>query len=82
MALNMDLKIASLCARVVALCTNKWFLSAVNLHVSFQHKRFVARKVALVAIVNIFCIMMNPIDFKLGSHLELLNMCYSDNVLE
>ena len=35
-------KLASFFARVVALCTNKGFLFAVNSHVDFQARRSVA----------------------------------------
>ena len=59
----MDYKDIRYCARVVALCTNKGLLSAVNQHVGFQLGRSVTRVATLVAIVFFRCIGMDVVDF-------------------
>ena len=55
-----------LIARVVALQTNKRFLSAVNSRVGFQIEKFGTRLAALIAIVIFLYIRMNLVDF--GHH--------------
>ena len=57
-------------ARVVALWTNKRFLSAVNSLVSFQVARCVASVAALFAIVTFLSIMLNIVDIELSAHVE------------
>ena len=70
MGSHVDLKSASVVARVVALCANKGFLSAVNSHVDFQLGRCVTRVAALLALVTFLCTRRNIVDFKLTGHLE------------
>ena len=55
-----------LIARVVALQTNKRFLSAVNSPMGFQIEKFGTRLAALIAIVIFLYIRMNLVDF--GHH--------------
>ena len=69
MGLHVVSQVASLCARVVALCTNKRFLSGMNSHVLFQIGRSVTRMAALVALVIFLCIRREIIDIKLTGHL-------------
>ena len=54
---------ANLCARVVALLTNKGLLSAVNSKVDFQLVWSVTRIAAVVAVVIFLCIRMDLVDF-------------------
>ena len=64
---HVDSKPVSLIARVVALWTNKRFLSAVNSHVGFQIGKFGTRVAALIAIVIFLCIRLDLVDFgRLG----------------
>ena len=67
----MDSKGVSCCARVVALCTNKRLLSAVNSHVSFQLGRRITIIAALLATVTPLCRRSKIVDFKLAGHLEM-----------
>ena len=60
---HVDSKPTSLIARVVALWTNKRFLSAVNSHVGFQIGKFGTRVAALIAIVIFLCIRLDVVDF-------------------
>ena len=59
----MDSKPVRLIARVVALQTNKRFLSAVNSHMGFQIEKFGTRLAALIAIVIFLYIRMVLVDF-------------------
>ena len=84
MGSHVDSKVVSSCASVVAMCTNKRFLSAVNQHVSFQLGRSVARIATLVALVILLCIKINLSCVRFVGHLDIsLSMaCASDtNVL-
>ena len=63
MGSHVDSKIASCCARVVALCTNKRLLSPVNHHVGFQLGRSVERIATLFAFVIFLDIRMDLVDF-------------------
>ena len=65
--LHVDFKAASFSARVVALRTDKRFLSAMNSHVFFQHGRCVRWEAALVAFVSFLYIRMDLVEF---GHLE------------
>ena len=67
----MDSKPVRLIARVVALQTNKRFLSAVNSLVSFQVARCVASVAALFAIVTFLSIMLKLVHFELAGHFEI-----------
>ena len=60
---RVDFKPARLIARVVALWTNKRFLSAVNAQVGFQIGKFGTRVAALIAIVIFLCIRLDLVDF-------------------
>ena len=57
-------------ARVVALRTNKGFLSAVNSHVGFQPRRCMTRIAALIAIVSFLSIRVKIVGIMLSCHLE------------
>ena len=63
MGSRVDSEVASCCAVVFALCTNKRLLSAVNQHVGFQMRSFVACVAALVATVGLLLIMMKLMCF-------------------
>ena len=63
---HVDSKPVRLIARVVALQTNKRFLSAVNSHMGFQIEKFGTRLAALIAIVIFLYIRMDLVDF--GHH--------------
>ena len=71
MGSHVDSKIASCCARVVALRTNKGLLSAVNSLVSFQRGRRITRIAALLAIVIFICMRRKVDDFKLAGHVVI-----------
>ena len=71
MGSHVDPKSASVVARVVALCANKGFLSAVNSHVDFQLGRSVTRKTALVALVTFLCLRRKIDDLKLAVHIDI-----------
>ena len=60
---HVDSKPVSLIARVVALWTNKRFLSAVNSHLGFQIEKFGTRLAAVIAIVIFLYIRMDLVDF-------------------
>ena len=84
MGSHVGSKVASLVARVCALCTNKGLFSAVNQHVGFQIGRSVARIATLVALVILLCIKINLSCVRFVGHLDIsLSMaCASDtNVL-
>ena len=70
MGSHVGSKIASCCARVFALCTNKRLLSAVNQHVDFQLGRCITRISALVAIVTLLCVSLKFFYFYSVGHLE------------
>ena len=55
MSSHVDYKDIRYCARVVALCTNKGLLSAVNQHVGFQVGMSVRRVATLATIVIFLC---------------------------
>ena len=50
-------------ARLIALWTNKRFLSAMNAQVGFQIGKFGTRVAALIAIVIFLCIRLDLVDF-------------------
>ena len=68
---HVDSKPASLIARVVALWTNKGFLSAVKSHVGFQRWRPVTWVPALLTLVTFLCIIKQLVDHQLTGHLEI-----------
>ena len=59
----MDSKGTSFIARIVALCTNKRLLSAVNHHVGFQLGRSVKIIATLFAIITFLSISVSFVDF-------------------
>ena len=63
MGSDVCLEVTSLSAGVVALFANKRLLSAVNQHVGFQMRSFVACVAALVATVGLLLIMMKLMCF-------------------
>ena len=75
---HVDSKPASLIARVVALWTNKRFLSAVNSHVGFQIGKFGTRVATLIAFVIFLYIRLDLVDF---GHLEKFWKSWKVNVM-